>query len=34
MECAGARALFGDYIPLHHAATGTAFMHWEVPECP
>ncbi len=27
-ESAGLRAHTGGYLPLHHAAVGTAFMHW------
>lgn len=30
LEHAGARAAIDDYIPFHHAAVGTAFMHWEM----
>ena len=29
MEHAGARGRLDDYLPFHHAAGGTAFMHWE-----
>jgi len=33
MERSGARGRLAAYLPLHHAAVGTAFMHWEDPRC-
>lgn len=31
MEASGARATVVDYLPLHHAAVGTAFAFWRAP---